>query len=71
MAFATLGGAASAAELRGWNIHVEDYPVSIAMEAFAAEVAEKTGKDENVVPDDTGLPADTAKPVTPVSAEDS
>ncbi len=43
MAFATLGGAASAAELRGWNIHVEDYPVSIAMEAFAAEVAEKTG----------------------------
>lgn len=34
---------ASAKELRGWNIHVEDYPVSIAMEAFAAEVAERTG----------------------------
>jgi len=34
---------ASAAELRGWNIHVEDYPVSIAMESFVAEVAEKTG----------------------------
>lgn len=34
---------AGAAELRGWNIHVEDYPVSIAMESFAAEVAEKTG----------------------------
>ncbi|MEP2922239.1 TRAP transporter substrate-binding protein [Sulfitobacter sp.] len=33
----------SAKELRGWNIHVEDYPVSIAMEAFAAEVAERTG----------------------------
>ncbi|SDW70686.1 TRAP transporter substrate-binding protein [Litoreibacter albidus] len=33
---------ASAAELRGWNIHVEDYPVSIAMESFMAEVAEKT-----------------------------
>ena len=33
----------SAQELRGWNIHVEDYPVSIAMESFAAEVAERTG----------------------------
>ena len=33
----------SAAELRGWNIHVEDYPVSIAMESFMAEVTEKTG----------------------------
>ena len=31
---ATLGvmtTAATANELRGWNIHVEDYPVSIAM----------------------------------------
>ncbi|SFR45809.1 TRAP transporter substrate-binding protein [Litoreibacter janthinus] len=37
------GASASAAELRGWNIHVEDYPVSIAMESFMAEVAEKTG----------------------------
>ncbi|MCF2904233.1 TRAP transporter substrate-binding protein [Octadecabacter sp. CECT 8868] len=35
----------SAEELRGWNIHVEDYPVSIAMEAFAEEVAERTGGD--------------------------
>ena len=33
----------AAQELRGWNIHVEDYPVSIAMESFAAEVAERTG----------------------------
>ncbi|MGC1498057.1 MAG: TRAP transporter substrate-binding protein [Sulfitobacter sp.] len=33
----------TAKELRGWNIHVEDYPVSIAMEAFADEVAERTG----------------------------
>ncbi len=32
----------AAQELRGWNIHVEDYPVSIAMESFAAEVAEMT-----------------------------
>ena len=36
---------ASALELRGWNVHVEDYPVSIAMESFAAEVAERTGGD--------------------------
>ncbi|WP_417247877.1 TRAP transporter substrate-binding protein [Celeribacter sp.] len=41
----TLGltSAAVAAELRGWNIHVEDYPVSHGMESFIAEVAEKTG----------------------------
>ncbi len=32
----------AAQELRGWNIHVEDYPVSIAMESFVAEVAERT-----------------------------
>jgi tripartite ATP-independent transporter DctP family solute receptor len=34
-----------AEELRGWNIHVEDYPVSIAMESFATEIAERTGGD--------------------------
>ncbi|SLN52016.1 2,3-diketo-L-gulonate-binding periplasmic protein YiaO precursor [Pseudoruegeria aquimaris] len=34
---------ALALDMRGWNIHVEDYPVSIAMESFIAEVAEKTG----------------------------
>lgn len=33
---------AEARELRGWNIHVEDYPVSHGMEQFAAEIAEKT-----------------------------
>ncbi|MCK0119759.1 TRAP transporter substrate-binding protein [Loktanella sp. F6476L] len=43
LAGAVAGTAANAAELRGWNIHVEDYPVSIAMESFMAEVAEKTG----------------------------
>ena len=50
VAGAVLGGClavtattASAVELRGWNIHVEDYPVSIAMESFMAEVAERTG----------------------------
>lgn len=31
-----------AANLRGWNIHVEDYPVSHGMEAFVSEVADKT-----------------------------
>jgi tripartite ATP-independent transporter DctP family solute receptor len=35
----------TAQELRGWNIHVEDYPVSIAMDSFAAEVAERTGSE--------------------------
>ena len=39
---ALAASATSAQELRGWNIHVEDYPVSIAMESFAAEVAERT-----------------------------
>lgn len=33
---------AEARELRGWNIHVEDYPVSHGMEAFAKELSEKT-----------------------------
>lgn len=47
---AVLGGcltlaasSASAMELRGWNIHVEDYPLSIAMESFVEEITEKTG----------------------------
>lgn len=40
---AVAASSASAQELRGWNIHVEDYPVSIAMESFIAEVAEATG----------------------------
>ncbi|WP_405402702.1 TRAP transporter substrate-binding protein [Paracoccus sp. Ld10] len=43
LAFST--SAVSAKELRGWNIHVEDYPVSIAMESFASELAEKTGDE--------------------------
>ncbi|WP_082714885.1 TRAP transporter substrate-binding protein [Falsirhodobacter sp. alg1] len=33
---------ASANNLRGWNIHVDDYPVSIAMKSFADDIAEKT-----------------------------
>ncbi|MGO4906783.1 TRAP transporter substrate-binding protein [Pseudorhodobacter sp. W20_MBD10_FR17] len=35
--------ASGATDLRGWNIHVDDYPVSIAMESFLKEVTEKTG----------------------------
>ncbi|MEP3049020.1 MAG: TRAP transporter substrate-binding protein [Roseibium sp.] len=34
---------AEAADWRGWNIHVEDYPVSHGMEAFVKEVNEKSG----------------------------
>ncbi|MEM1048447.1 MAG: TRAP transporter substrate-binding protein [Pseudomonadota bacterium] len=41
-----VGGAAFAPafakEWRGWNIHVEDYPVSHGMESFMAEVKEKS-----------------------------
>lgn len=34
--------AVQAAELRAWNIHVENYPNSIALESFAKEIGEKT-----------------------------
>ena len=40
---ALAGHAASAAEWRGWNIHVEGYPNTVAMDKFAELVAEKTG----------------------------
>ncbi|MEY8141801.1 TRAP transporter substrate-binding protein [Falsihalocynthiibacter sp. CO-5D18] len=40
MAFGATGTMAK--DLRGWNIHVEDYPVSYGMEAFIAEVSEAT-----------------------------
>ncbi len=42
-ALALFGGAASAAEWRGWNIHVDGYPNTIAMDKFAELLAEKTG----------------------------
>ena len=42
-AAAVAGTSAPASEMRGWNIHVEDYPVSIAMESFMKDVAEQTG----------------------------
>ncbi|WP_457938732.1 TRAP transporter substrate-binding protein [Mesorhizobium sp. 10J20-29] len=38
----TAAAPALAAEWRGWNIHVDDYPVSIAMESFMKEITEKT-----------------------------
>lgn len=34
---------AEAKNMRGWNIHVEDYPVSHGMEQFMADVTEATG----------------------------
>jgi len=41
--FVAMPLSAQAKEWRGWNIHVEDYPVSYGMEAFMAEVTDKTG----------------------------
>lgn len=37
-----VGVAAQARDLRGWNLHVPDYPGSIAMEEFAKTIADKT-----------------------------
>ena len=37
-----LAVAAEARELRGWNLHVPDYPGSIAMDEFAKAIGEKT-----------------------------
>jgi tripartite ATP-independent transporter DctP family solute receptor len=42
-AMAVMPMTAQAKDMRGWNIHVVDYPVSHGMEAFMAEVTEKTG----------------------------
>jgi len=38
-----LASAASAAELRVWNIHPEGYPNTLALEQMAAEIDEQTG----------------------------
>jgi len=40
---ALIAAPALADQWRGWNIHPEDYPNSIALESFAKEVADKTG----------------------------
>ena len=42
-ALSLLSGAAAAAEWRGWNIHVEGYPNTVAMDKFAELLVEKTG----------------------------
>jgi tripartite ATP-independent transporter DctP family solute receptor len=38
----SVAASAEARELRGWNLHVPDYPGSIAMEEFAKTLGEKT-----------------------------
>ncbi len=42
-ALSMLSGVAAADEWRGWNIHVEGYPNTVAMDKFAELLAEKTG----------------------------
>jgi len=42
-ALAVMGCAADAADWRGWNIHVDGYPNTVAMDKFAELLAEKTG----------------------------
>ncbi len=41
----TVAGSAQAENLRGWNVHVEDYPVSHGMEAFVKEITDKTDSE--------------------------
>lgn len=43
VAMITSGVVAEAAEWRAWNIHVEGYPNTVAMDKFAELLAEKTG----------------------------
>lgn len=47
-ALAVLGCAASAADWRGWNIHVDGYPNTVAMDKFAELLAEKSGGEINL-----------------------
>ena len=42
-ALSVLGSAAAAENWRGWNIHVDGYPNTVAMDKFAELLAEKTG----------------------------
>ena len=42
-AISVMAVAANAADWRGWNIHVEGYPNTVAMDKFAELLAEKTG----------------------------
>ncbi|NRG19491.1 TRAP transporter substrate-binding protein [Rhizobiales bacterium] len=41
-ALAAVAGPVEARDLRGWNVHVPDYPVSLGMEKFGELVAERT-----------------------------
>ena len=43
VALSAFAGVAAAADWRGWNIHVEGYPNTVAMDKFAELLAEKTG----------------------------
>ncbi|MFK7754671.1 MAG: TRAP transporter substrate-binding protein [Sedimentitalea sp.] len=43
MALTAMGCAANADNWRGWNIHVDGYPNTVAMDKFADLLAEKTG----------------------------
>ncbi len=43
LALTVFGQAAVAAEWRGWNIHVDGYPNTVAMDKFSELLAEKTG----------------------------
>jgi len=42
-ALAVIGVTAHAADWRGWNIHVDGYPNTVAMDKFAELLADKTG----------------------------
>ncbi len=48
IALAFAGQVAVAEDWRGWNIHVEEYPNTIAMDAFAELVSEKTNGEINL-----------------------
>ena len=47
-ATALVATTATADDWRGWNIHVEGYPNTVAMDKFAELVAEKTGGEINL-----------------------
>ncbi|XWN30524.1 MAG: TRAP transporter substrate-binding protein [Devosia sp.] len=47
-ALSLLSGAAAAADWRGWNIHVDGYPNTVAMDRFAELVEEKTNGEITV-----------------------
>lgn len=46
--FAVMGVTANAADWRGWNIHVDGYPNTVAMDKFSELLAEKTNGEINL-----------------------